>query len=106
MYGSIPVRFVARRLTPDQGAGRLRSGASGTPAVRLLTSTVLKTRREAAVYEGPHPAEGQLPVNGPAEEQHGIRFHHYRGGRARRVPAGEERDTGRTGCPGRKDGHR
>lgn len=62
--------------------------------------------REAVVYEGPNPAEGELPVDGPAEEQHGIWIHDHRGRRTRWVPASEERDTRRARCSGRKDGHR
>lgn len=46
----------------------------------FLTSVLLNNCREAAVYEGPDPAEGQLPVNGPAEEQYGIWLHDHRGG--------------------------
>lgn len=38
---------------------------------------LLSKCRKAVVYEGPHPAEGHLPVHGPAEEQHGIWFHDY-----------------------------
>lgn len=49
--------------------------------IRKSKNIILQTLspfREAIVYEGPNPAEGHLPVNSPAEEQHGIWLYDYR----------------------------
>lgn len=61
--------------------------------------------REASFHTGCLPAEGDVFVHGPAEEQHGLRIYDHWGRRTWWVSAGQECHTGGTGSTGRQDGY-
>lgn len=109
---ALPLQRLPPLAFPGEAARVPGAAAGGSPPrVRTCLDTrvfsfnlYVGQRREAALHAGCLAAEGRVPQHHPEKEQHGVRLHHHWRGRARRVSAGEKRDSGRARGAGREDG--